>query len=92
MQRGSRLTVINPDVLAHMMEHPARGRRWSVREMAQVTGCSSALIGFLRTGDRRHVDEELAHQIAAAVGCQTHSLFMPALSATVDNKPVKAAS
>ena len=79
------MTVIDPVVLAHMMEYPARGSRWPVREMAEVMGCSSSLIGYLRTGDRRHVDEELAHRIAEAVGCHVSSLFVSAVSTSVDN-------
>jgi len=89
MARGrGRMRVIDPGVLAHMMEYPARGPRWSVREMAEVTGCSSSLIGYLRTGDRSAVNEELAHRIAGAVGCHVSSLFMPALSSSVDNRGV----
>jgi len=69
-----------------MMEHPARGARWPVRELAEVMGCSSSLIGYLRTGDRQHVDQELAHRIAEAVGCHVSSLFVPTVSASVDNR------
>ena len=78
--------MIDPAVLAHMMEYPARGARWPVRELADVIGCSSSLIGYLRTGDRRHVNEELGHRIAEAVGCHVGSLFVPAASASVDNR------
>ena len=90
MAKGNRWTVIDPTVLAHMMEHPARGRRWTVRELAQVTGCSAALISHLRTQPRHRIKEELAHRIAEAVGCHVGSLFVPAVSASVDNKSAAA--
>ena len=86
MAKGNRWSVIDPAVLAHMMEYPARGQRWTVRELAQVTGCSAAMAGHLRTGARRRVDEELAARIAEAVGCHVSSLFVPAVSASVDNR------
>ena len=85
---SERLTVIDPAVIAHMFEHPARGRRWSVREVAAVTGRSPALIGHIRSGQRRQVDAELARQLAEIVGCHIASLFTLGLSTSIDNKGV----
>jgi transcriptional regulator with XRE-family HTH domain len=82
---AQRLTVINPVVLAHMLDHPARGSRWTVRELATVTGRSHSLIGHIRSGERRQVDPELARQIAEAVGCHVANLFMLGVSTFVDN-------
>lgn len=83
--REQRLTVINPDVLAHMLDHPARGHRWTVREIATLTGRSPALIGHIRSGKRRQVDPEVARGIAAAVGCHVANLFTLGVSTIVDN-------
>ena len=80
----ARLAVIDPYVIAHVMEHPARGNRWSVREFAAVVGCSPALIGQLRNKPRHHISADLATRIAEAVGVETAVLFAPALSTDSD--------
>lgn len=82
---GQRLTVINPAVIAHVFDHPARGRRWPLRELATVVGTSPALLGHLRSGERRMVDAEVARRIADAVGVHIAVLFMTGVASKSDD-------
>lgn len=70
-----RLYVISPAMIEHVMEHPARGNRWSVRELAASIGCSHATLGYLRSGARTTISARLATKFAEAVGCETAVLF-----------------
>lgn len=79
-----RSQVINPDVIVHCMEHPARGNPWTVRELAPVLGCSIGTLSHMRTGSRLSIPTELAERFAEAVGVETRVLFVPALSADSD--------
>lgn len=90
MATSQRLTVINPDVIAHVLDHPARGRRWPLSELAATLGVSKATLGHIRSGARRQVDADLAHQLAEAVGCHVAVLFMTGLSTNLDNEGVAA--
>jgi DNA-binding Xre family transcriptional regulator len=72
---SQRVTVIAPAFLAHVIDNPARGRAWSVRELAAVVGTSASMIGHLRTGERTTVQLDLAWRIADAVGCHPANLF-----------------
>ncbi len=76
MARTQRLTVINPSVIAHVLDHPARGRKWPLRDLAPLLGISPAELGHIRSGHRKTVDVDLAHRIAEAVGVHVAVLFM----------------
>ena len=80
-----RLRVLDPYVIKHVMAHPARGRAWSVRELAQVVGASPSLIGHLRSGERQTVDAETAQLVSLAVGCEVAVLFDASPSTKFDN-------
>ena len=67
--------VIDPYVITHVIEHPARGRRWSLRELADVIGCGHAFLGHLKSGVRDTVSIDLARRLAEAVGCEVSVLF-----------------
>ena len=82
------LWVIDPYVIAHVMENPARGRRFTVRELAQVIGVDRSLLGHLRSGGRRRVKSDVARRIAEAVGCEVAVLFAPQPSTESDNRAV----
>ena len=90
MAPTQRLTVIDPAVIAHVFEHPARGKRWSLSELAMTLDVSKATLGHIRSGERRQVDAELAHRIAEAVGCHVAVLFMTGVSTNLDNRQVPA--
>jgi DNA-binding Xre family transcriptional regulator len=81
-----RMKVINPAAIAHVMEHPAREKRWSVRELAPRLGCSAATLSHMRTGARATVPAELAERFAEAVGVETAVLFAPSVSSDSDGR------
>lgn len=74
----ARLSVINPAAIRYVMEHPARARRWSVRELAPKLGCSLGTLSHMRTGARATVPTELAIRFSEAVGVEPAVLFVPA--------------
>lgn len=76
MARTQRLTVIDPTVIAHVLDYPARGRPWPLRELASALGVSPSTLGHIRSGERRQVDAALAQRIADAVGVHIAVLFM----------------
>lgn len=80
------MRVIDRYVIAHVLDHPARGRPWSLRDLASRLGCSHSTLGHLKSGERTTVDAELATRFAQAVGCQTAVLFMPVLSSESDDE------
>ena len=90
-----RVLVINPDMIAHCMDHPARTARgfpaWSVRELAAVLGCSPATLSHMRTGSRQTFNAELARRFAEAVGVEMAVLFAPAVSTESDTDLAESA-
>lgn len=84
--RPLRSAIIDPDAIRHVMEHPARGRRWTVRELAPVIGCSLGTLGHMRTGARATIPSELAERFAEAVGVEPAVLFVPVLSRESDDR------
>lgn len=78
------MRVIDPAMIRHAMEHPARGFRWSVRELAPILGCSLGTLSHMRTGARASIPTELADRFAEAVGCETALLFTPVMAAESD--------
>lgn len=60
------------------MDHPGRGKPYSIRELAETVGLPHhALIGHLLTGERKDCDMDVAHSIAEAVGVAVLVLFAP---------------
>jgi hypothetical protein len=82
--RPLRLAVIDPAAIRHVMEYPARGERWTVRELAPILGCSIGTLGHMRTGARATIPTELAERFSEAVGVETAVLFTPSVSANSD--------
>lgn len=78
--RPLRLAVIDPSMIRHVMDHPARGTRWTVRELAPILGCSIGTLSHMRTGGRATVPAELADRFAEAVGVETAVLFVAEVS------------
>lgn len=77
---SNRLTIHNPSVIRHVIDHPARGFAWSVRELAETIGANRSTIGHLRTGKRLTVDAVLGAKLAEAVGVHPNILFVSASS------------
>lgn len=83
--RPLRSAIIDPAVIVHVMEHPARGTAWSVRELAPKLGCSIGTLSHMRTGARRTIPTELAERFSEAVGVETRVLFAPDVSTDSDD-------
>lgn len=83
-----RVRVINPAMIEHCIEHPARTARglpaWTTRELAAVLGCSTGTLSHMRTGSRQTFPAELARRFAEAVGVEVAVLFAPAVSTESD--------
>ncbi|HJR88889.1 MAG TPA: helix-turn-helix transcriptional regulator [Aeromicrobium sp.] len=77
--------VISPEIISHVLEHPARGERWPLAELAQVIGVSRQWLGHLRTGRSTFVSAPVAQQLADAVGVHINVLFRPRASTDSNN-------
>lgn len=86
-ERTGRVTVLDAGVLRHLAEHPARGKRYTTRELAEHVGASHSTIGHLLTGARTTLDAALAARIAEAIGVPPQVIFAPWLSAHSDDAP-----
>jgi transcriptional regulator with XRE-family HTH domain len=78
------MSILSPQTIRHVMDHPARGTPWRVRELAAVIGCSVGTISHIRNGQRASIPTELADRFAEAVGVETAVLFAPSVSAQSD--------
>ena len=90
-----RMRVIEPAMIAHCMDHPARTGRgmppWTLRELAAVLGCHNSTLSHMRTGARKTVSVELARRFAEAVGVEMAVLFAPAVSTESDTDLAESA-
>lgn len=82
------MTVIDPSVVRHVIKHPARGRPWTLRELAPALGCSPAMLSNMSTGSRATVPSELAVRFCEAVGVEVAVLFAPRSSTDSDTSAV----
>jgi hypothetical protein len=82
----TRLRVIHRDIIENALDHPARQRPWSVREMGEALGVHFTVISKLRTGERDTLDAAVARQFAELVGYHMNCLFMPAVSTKVNTE------
>lgn len=85
------MAILSSETIRHVMEHPARGTRWSVRELAPILGCSLGTLSHMRTGARASIPAELADRFAEAVGVETSVLFVPVASTDSDTTRAGAA-
>lgn len=77
--------VIDPAVISHVFEHPARGSRWPLAELAPLVGVSRQWLGHLRTGRSTLVSSDVAERISDAVGCHVNVLFRPRVLSESNN-------
>jgi transcriptional regulator with XRE-family HTH domain len=68
------------ELFKKIMEHPGRGKPYTVRDLAEVTGVSRSQIGRLLTGELDNLDVNDAHQVAEAFGVLVLVLFDPPMS------------
>lgn len=73
-----RVRVTDPHLVRLLMDHPARGCPWTVRELAPVLGCSTGTLSHMCTGARATVPAAVAERFAMAVGVETAVAFTPA--------------
>lgn len=73
----ARLAVISPSMLAHCLQHPPRGRAWSVRELAEIFDVPRSTLGNVVSGRTSTLSRELAHYLADATGVHASVLFAP---------------
>ena len=63
------------------MQYPARGRPYTIRELAGEAGLTHhSALGHLLTGERTQIQVRDAASIAEVVGTSVHTLFEPIAS------------
>jgi hypothetical protein len=72
------------------MDSPGRGVPFSVRTLAEVSGCTTGLIERLLTGRQKTAPIDDAHSIAEAVGVAVLVLFVPSPSPSMDDPSIKS--
>lgn len=80
-----RISVIDPTASVHVMEHTARGFRWSVPELPPIRGCSIGTLSHLRTGPRRDVSRGLAAAIHGGARSGHQRSLNPLVAKESDN-------
>jgi hypothetical protein len=68
--------LISAQAFAQYMQH----RDFTVRSLAHRVGCSPALVGHLRSGQRNTCKPETARAIERALDAPAGSLFVPQVS------------
>lgn len=75
-----RYALRDRSILKWVMEHPGTGAPFSVRTLAQASGCGKGVIEGLLTGHQRTASVDDAHNISEAVGTAVLVLFAPPAS------------
>lgn len=84
VHRRIRYTLRNRELLRQLMDHPGRGTPYTVRSLAEASGCSRGRIGHLLSGEQDSTYMDEAHAIAEAVGVAILVLFAPPVSPNAD--------
>lgn len=81
----ARAKLRSREILKWVMQYPARGRPYTIRELAEEAGLRHhSALGHLLTGERQQVAADDAHRIAEVAGCGTQTLFELTASTDVD--------
>lgn len=75
-----RYALRDRNVLRWVMDHPGRGAPYSVRTLADASGCSAGLIGGLLSGRQKTASPDDAHDLSEALGLAVLVLFAPSPS------------
>jgi hypothetical protein len=75
--RDLRYALRDPDIFRWVMDHPGCGVPYSVRTLADASGCKPGLIGALLTGRQKSAGMGDAHKITEALGVAVLVLFAP---------------
>lgn len=75
-----RYTLRDSDKFRWIMEHPGRGIPYSVRTLAEASGCKPGLVQKLASGKQPTADVLDAHALVEALGVCLLVLFAPPLT------------
>jgi transcriptional regulator with XRE-family HTH domain len=73
----ARYEVRNFQLLRDCMALPLRAVPYTVRTLADEVGANRSTVGYLLTGERKTVDEDVAKNIAEVFGVKIDDLFAP---------------
>lgn len=87
---STRYTLKSPAAFRWAMENPGRGVPYSIRTLAEASGCSPALIQKLANGKQTTANVLDAHSLVEALGVAVLVLFAPpvtpkSVTATTDH-------
>lgn len=90
----TRYTLKDPDIFRWIMENPGRGAPYSVRTLAEASGCGRGLIQKLANGKQETANVLDAHSLVEALGVSILNLFAPPVTpkrvtATTEDNPEK---
>lgn len=75
-----RYAIRDRSIFRWIMEHPGTGAPYSVRTLAQASGCGKGVIEGLLSGHQKTASMDDAHSISEAVGTALLVLFAPSPS------------
>lgn len=75
-----RYTLRDPEKFRWVMQHPGRGAPYSVRTLAEASGCKPGLVQKLANGKQPSADVDDAHSLVEALGVAVLVLFAPPLT------------
>jgi hypothetical protein len=84
-----RYALRDRDTLRWIMDHPGRGVPYSVRTLAEASGCSAGLVERLLTGRQKTASMGDAHSLTEALGVAVLVLFAPSASPRWDDSSMK---
>jgi transcriptional regulator with XRE-family HTH domain len=79
-----RYQVRDLDELRKLLKTPVRLVPHTERSLADEVGVSKTLIGYLKSGERETVAEDVATRVANAYGRNIEDLFVPVPSTCMD--------
>lgn len=77
--------------LRRLKDTPCREVPHTVRSLAEKLQTSHSIVGFLLTGERPVVDEQVAQRFAAEYGFAVEDLFLPEASSAQDEAEARSA-
>lgn len=75
-----RYVLRDVELLEKIMEHPGRGKSYSIRTLATAAQVSKSKIERLARGELDWLDVNEAHRVVEALGVTVLVLFMPPAS------------
>jgi hypothetical protein len=73
----TRYTLKDPEMFRRVMASPGTGKPYTVRSLAEASGCGPGLIQKLASGKQDTADMHDAHAISESLGVAILVLFMP---------------